>query len=253
MTEGLGIEQRLIRYKKNLSIMHKYYIVLIGIFLNNNLFAQNTSIKTYPITIQPWLNGQLLKLDDGATDLKKTPLTIEALRFYISNLTFYKDNKEVFAEKDSYHLVDAEAKSSLKINVTLPVEVDFDRLQFHLGIDSLTNDGGVMGGDLDPTKGMYWSWNTGYINFKLEGRSINCPARFNSFQFHLGGFLAGQDCLQTIQIADVQKDQAIIKFDISEFLKNIDLSTDYQIMSPGERAKQLSETAAKAFSHETSK
>jgi len=233
--------------------MNKYYLLLLSIFLSNGLIAQNSNVKTYPITIQPILNGQLLVLDDGETDLEKTQLTIETLRFYLSRLTFYKNDKPVFTEKDSYHLVDAEIESSLKIDIELPADLDFDKLQFHLGIDSLTNDGGVMGGDLDPTKGMYWSWNTGYINFKIEGRSINCPARFNSFIFHLGGFLAGQECLQTIQIANIQKDQAILKFDISEFLKDIDLSTEYQLMSPGEKAKQLSETAAKAFSHETSK
>jgi len=233
--------------------MNKFYFLLVSVFLSNNLLAQSSVNRNYPIIIQPWLNGQLLVLDDGETDLKKTPLTIETLRFYLSNLTFYKNDQPVFREKESYHLIDAAIESTLKINIALPAALDFDRLQFHLGIDSLTNDSGVKGGDLDPTKGMYWSWNTGYINFKLEGRSINCPTRFNSFQFHLGGFLEGQDCLQTIQIANVQKDQAMLKFDINKFLEAIDLSLEYQIMSPGEKAKQLSETAAKAFSYAASK
>ena len=26
-------------------------------------------------------------------------------------------------------------------------------------------------GDLDPLKGMYWTWQSGYINFKIEGSS----------------------------------------------------------------------------------
>lgn len=233
--------------------MNKYYLLLLSLLLGNGLFAQNPTTRVYPINIQPSLNGQPLTLDDGETDLKQIPRTVETLRFYLSNLTLYKNGEPVFKEEDSYHLVDAEVESSLKIKLELPKDLDFDLLQFHLGIDSLTNDGGVMGGDLDPTKGMYWSWNTGYINFKLEGRSVESPARYNSFQFHLGGFLAGQACLQTIQIATIQKDQATIKFDISEFLKNIDLSKEYRLMSPGEKAKQFSEIAAKAFSHVSSK
>lgn len=233
--------------------MQKYFNILLCILLSNCLFAQNSTTKNYPIIIEPYLNGKQMVLDNDETDLKETFLTIETLRFYLSTLTFYKNEKLVFTEKNSYHLVDAEVESSLKINVELPDDIDFDRLQFHLGIDSLTNDGGVMGGDLDPTKGMYWSWNTGYINFKLEGRSIDSPARYNSFNFHFGGFLEGQNCLQTIIIDKVQKDQAILKFDISKFLEPINLSEEYHVMSPGEKAIQLSAIAAKAFSHETSK
>jgi hypothetical protein len=45
-----------------------------------------------------------------------------------------------------------------KLSFDLPTYLKYDQIQFQLGIDSLTNVSGAMGGDLDPTKGMYWTW-----------------------------------------------------------------------------------------------
>ena len=71
--------------------------------------------------------------------------------------------------------------SSLALQI--PSNIPFSKLKFQLGIDSLTNVSGAMGGDLDPTKGMYWTWQSGYINMKIEGKSNSCKTRKNQFQF----------------------------------------------------------------------
>ena len=71
----------------------------------------------------------------------------------------------------------------------IPEDTEFDAIQFNLGIDSLTNVSGALGGDLDPTKGMYWTWQNGYVNFKLQGTSDLCNNPKNEFEFHLGGYL----------------------------------------------------------------
>jgi len=50
-------------------------------------------------------------------------------------------------------------------------------------VDSLANVSGAMSNDLDATKGMYWSWQSGFINLKIEGKSASCKTRkinFNS-------------------------------------------------------------------------
>ena len=75
-----------------------------------------------------------------------------------------------------------------------------DKIKFNLGIDSLTNVSGVMGGDLDPTKGMYWTWQSGYINFKMEGSSAVCPTRNHEFQFHIGGYQDPFYAMQTLEL-----------------------------------------------------
>ena len=74
----------------------------------------------------------------------------------------------------------------------------FNTIAFNLGIDSITNVSGAQGGDLDPTKGMYWAWQSGFINIKLQGTSNSCPPPKNEFEFHLGGYQYPFNSLQTI-------------------------------------------------------
>jgi hypothetical protein len=104
-----------------------------------------------------------------------------------------------------------------------------------------------MGGDLDPTKGMYWTWQSGYINFKLEGKSTICPTRNNAFEFHLGGYQPPFNCLKTALLKSTNQKNIVVVFDLNQFLSSIDLSKQNQIMSPNNQAVLLSEQAIKSF------
>lgn len=42
-----------------------------------------------------------------------------------------------------------------------------------------------MDGDLDPLNGMYWAWNSGYINMKIEGITPKCQDATIYFNFIL--------------------------------------------------------------------
>jgi hypothetical protein len=66
-------------------------------------------------------------------------------------------------------LIDFDENDSNALCLEIPDDIEFDAIQFNLGLDSLTNVSGALGGDLDPTKGMYWTWQNGYVNFKLQG------------------------------------------------------------------------------------
>ncbi|MEZ4886018.1 MAG: MbnP family protein [Chitinophagales bacterium] len=115
----------------------------------------------------------------------KDSVELETLRFYVSDLQWLQNEEIVAAMAKKHWLIDAEKTESLKQTFTTDSlsKKLFNKLQFQLGIDSLTNVSGAFGGDLDPTNGMYWTWQSGYINFKLEGISKVCPARktvFNS-------------------------------------------------------------------------
>lgn len=130
----------------------------------------------------------------------------------------------------------------------VPIDVVYDTIKFHLGIDSLTNVSGAVGGDLDPTKGMYWSWQSGYINFKLEGNSPLCNTRNHEFQFHLGGYSAPFASMQTVYLPLTAKQKANILFDVQKLLSAIDLSVQQSIMIPGGDAVALSRLVASSFS-----
>ena len=68
-----------------------------------------------------------------------------------------------------------------------------------------------MDGDLDPLKGMYWAWSSGFINFKLEGSCLNCGSE-KEFTYHIGGFIAPY---QSFQTASIPLNQKIHDFDIA--------------------------------------
>jgi hypothetical protein len=42
------------------------------------------------------------------------------------------------------------------------------------------------GGDLDPSDGMVWTWNTGYIFLKHEGQFLDSAGILQPFVYHLG-------------------------------------------------------------------
>ena len=104
---------------------------------------------------------------------------------------------------------------------------------------------GVQGGELDPTNGMYWSWQSGYINFKFEGTALSCPARKHVFQFHIGGFQAPYNTLQSVQLPLEHSDTLNLKLDLNLLLTKENITENYQVMSPNQKAM----TFAKQLSH----
>lgn len=190
----------------------------------------------------PTYAQQKINLGDSALySYKGQPLKLTSLKFYIIQIELLKDDKLVYTVPQSYHLVDAANDNSLYIKLPTKTNVAYNQISFQIGIDSATNVAGVLAGDLDPTKGMYWTWQSGYINFKLEGESTFCPTRHNEFQFHIGGYLAPYSATQKVTLH--LKNQATlvpIKVDIEKLLLDIDLTKQHNIMSPGVAAYQFS-------------
>lgn len=121
-------------------------------------------------------------------------------------------------------------------------------VRFYLGIDSSTNVAGVGQGDLDPTKGMYWAWQSGYINMKLEGNSKLCSKTKNEFQYHLGGYAAPNNALQLIELKLDGNGRYNVKVDVEQFFTRTDMRQIAHVMSPSIKAVELSAHAAKMFS-----
>ncbi|MCB9359689.1 MAG: hypothetical protein H6587_11635 [Flavobacteriales bacterium] len=213
--------------------MKFFKLLIIGILLSNGLISQN--INDLIVTINPLLNNHILILEKENTE----GITITKLKFYLTNFSLTKNDKTVWSEKNSYHLIDISTPSTLNLKFKIPSNITFDKIYFLFGTDSLTNVSGVLGGDLDPTKGMYWAWNSGYINFKLEGKSKNTP-----FEFHLGGY--SPSTVQEVKL-NMNKNNTKIYFDVANFLNQIDLAKQHKLMSPGKEAQRLSKIAGKLF------
>jgi hypothetical protein len=177
---------------------------------------------------------------------KNDSVTINTLKFYISNIQLTKNGQTVFAERDSYHLLDVSKKNSLELRFTIPDSLGFDKINFLTGIDSLTNNAGSMGGDLDPTNGMYWTWQSGYINFKMEGTSHLCKTRNNEFQFHIGGYNFPYNSVNSVTLNCINKNPEVV-FDVRTFLNQIEIGEINEIMSPGNKAASISRIIANNF------
>ncbi|MDA9262178.1 hypothetical protein N9P55_00245 [bacterium] len=165
------------------------------------------------------------------------------VRFYISNIQFQNKNTGEIYTLKKYHLIDLENLTSLTFPLLNKTQNKWDSISFNIGIDSNTNKNGALGGDLDPTNGMYWTWQSGYINTKIEGYSAKCSARKNYFQFHIGGY---QHPNQTIKRVSLPINNNVI-VDFKLLFSEINLQTTHTIMSPGKKAVNFSSMFSSSF------
>lgn len=215
--------------------------ILYVLIAHDFLFSQDNKFVFHPNYHQQILKPEVYYKLNTADSIQFT-----SFKFYISQLELMNGSKAVWKDKVKYHLIDAFDEKTLELQI--PSNISFTKIKFQLGIDSLTNVSGAMGGDLDPTRGMYWTWQSGFINFKLEGKSNLCKTRHNEFQFHLGGYQQPFNCLQTVFVQVKSTTNIKLNMDISKLLEHISLSQLNHIMSPSYDAVKLSEKIHEAFS-----
>ena len=111
----------------------------------------------------------------------------------------------------------------------------------------LTNVSGALSGALDPTKGMYWSWQSGYINFKLEGYKNNTVTKDEFFQFHIGGYVTPFNSIQSFSFKTKNKNKQIdITFNVELFLAELNLENQKNVMRPCKESVELAKLISKA-------
>lgn len=217
----------------------KYLIYLI-LFLPNIVTSQkNISFIAKSGDSNFLMNENNLILNDT--------ICISVIKFYISKVKLLKDSIVTFKDDKLGYLIDLSQEGTNSINLTVSEDVEFNRINFQLGIDSSTHMEGVKGDDLDPTNGMYWTWKSGYINFKMEGFSLNCPARNNYFQFHIGGYEYPFNTTKEIDLS-IKKDSDLnIVLDIESIFKGINLTETYEIMSPSQSSVRIANLIKSSF------
>lgn len=178
------------------------------------------------------------------SSFNKDSVQFSALKFYVGQFNFYNNNKKVFS-LNKYFLIDVMADSLCRF--TIPKNILYNSITFLLGVDSVTNAKPSFKDDLDPRKGMYWAWHSGYINFKLEGKSPVCSTLNNAFQFHLGGFGKNKLAAKTVALQAKKASTLFIQFNAEQFINTVDLKTSNLIMTPSWQAVNLNDIAAKCF------
>jgi hypothetical protein len=223
--------------KKYLSIFLSFLVLL---FVNLPLKAQKMDAScnsgTIQLQIHPILNKQPLVLGQRVfVPLLHDSVQIDRLRFYLSNMSFSNASDTQKNIGQQFFLIDIEDSTSLNPQLQLKKVNQWDDIHFSVGVDSATQLKGAQGGDLDPMHGMYWSWRSGYINFKCEGMSPICLGRNNAFLFHIGGFQAPFNTIQSVSLP-VYSDTVVIQIDITPLLTLSSITENYQLMSPNTKA-----------------
>lgn len=169
-------------------------------------------------------------------------LSVKELKFYLSDFLFYNEKGEVLYHSDTLIFYDLEQGSG-RLLLSAALE-GVNKIEFLLGLDSVKNVSGTLEGPYDPLLGMYWAWNTGYINFKLKGTANWIPNPKNDFEFHIGGYRApygaSQKCTLWVK-------GSTFYLDLDAFLQSWNLKELNHLMVPGEKAFFFSQDLVKHF------
>ena len=171
---------------------------------------------------------------------------LEQARIYLSKFEFYQNNQLVAVDPTEAYLVDFEIDSTRKLFFPDINSSEVDEIRFLFGIDSITNTSGAMSGALDPMYGMYWSWQSGYINCKLEGR-FSAPGQ-ELFQLHLGGYAQPFQNAQLIILDNSKTKTTRLNIDLRDLIyEMIQQKSDLHVMSPCAKAVDYAKLLTKSI------
>ncbi len=122
------------------------------------------------------------------TNAAGNKITINSVRYWISNIVLTDSLGKSFSEPNSYHLIEYTPKSIKEdIEITGVPVGSYSKISYSIGVDEIRNhDLTKKTGDLSETIGMSWTWNTGYIFMKMEGRFEISTGKYGYYSYHIG-------------------------------------------------------------------
>lgn len=224
----------------------KWFLTLLLLCAVNKYFSQQVS----NIVFQPVAGKNILELGKRYSSDRNRNFSVTALKFFVSDFRVVLVNGTEIKSNDCW-LIDLDEKESLQRIVPISRNPAIRTVHFNVGVPVEANAAGALGGDLDPSSGMYWSWQSGYINFKIEGTSPVCKTHDNEFSFHLGGYKPNEQTARQIDLHYLYPNTSgkiELNIDVSKLLENIDLSNKSNINIPGDEAVQMADLISKIFS-----
>ena len=225
------------------------------LLLSKVVFAQNNA-GYVSIQFKHFANKQPLVLVDSAyTNSAGESFQPTRLKYYISNLQLLSNTTKP-RRISSVYLIDAADPQNIYLD---PYTVEYNRVSFTIGVDSALNCSGAQSGALDPVNGMFWTWNTGYIYFKLEGYSAESTNDLQKIEYHIGGYTGAFKANRKVELTLAQpllieagkSPKITIHVDLDKFWNiknNISIATNALIMSPGALASAAADNLPAMFS-----
>jgi len=201
----------------------KFYLFLVVVLNFLQAFGQKT------ISIIPTHNSERIVLDESYfKEENSSSVQFTEFKLYIAVLS--KKNQKA----KEYHLIDLKNPETLKIILDENDNSNTTIIQF--GIDSVTSVSGAMDDDLDPINNMYWTWQSGYINLKLEGTISTSTEKNQLFQYHIGGYSHPFNTSRLIE-AHLKTNELFIPLDF--IFDNKNSQRPSTIMSPNNDAQNF--------------
>lgn len=221
---------------------------------------KDESSTTYPLTLR-------FKNKAGSTDLTLNAaytnpfgeaITITNFKYYITNISLVTTSGKEEMIPDTYYLVDEKSGSSKSISLRA-TNKEYKAIHFLIGVDSARNVSGVQTGALDPANAMFWTWNTGYIQAKLEGNSPVSTEPLSAVEYHIGGFKTGENTVRPIGLAlptnlilnTIAPSEVIINADAMKWFNgahDIKITDAAYCTTPGNLAVSIADNYATMFS-----
>lgn len=213
------------------------------------------------VIFKPVVDAMPLQFNKPYQNRYQETFSVKAFKFYITGIQLINSftNKIYEVSRNEYFLIDAsDAGSTLIALEALPGK--YDQVAFTIGVDSIRNVSGAQTGALDPGKGMFWTWNSGYIMAKLEGSSPVSNQPNNKFEYHIGGFREPVNVVKKVTVA-FPLGQAInflpatihtitLSADVNAWFNrsnSISIATNPVCMTPGDLAKKIAENYSGMF------
>lgn len=202
------------------------------------------------------VNGAVYNADSVYQDGFGNDYKINFVRVYLSQLQFTDHDSTLTNLPNNYLLL--EPTTSTYALGSLPTGHYHDFL-FNVGIDSATNHSDPNAyaptSPLYPqSPSMHWTWNSGYIFYKLEGvADTNMDGTFETnFSYHVGTDNMKRAITETVH-KDVVKDQTTdvnVAVNLGQFLNNVNLDTEFKThtMDNMPLATKIANNSSTAFS-----
>lgn len=232
-----------------------FSFILILQFLVVSICFTQSSKHTVTIYLNNVAGNKILNIDSSYINASGEMFRLRKFKYYISNIQL---TDSVSGKKENfpfYFLVDEADSASKKILLQTYLH-QITSIQFLLGVDSIKNVSGVQTGTLDPSKGMFWTWNSGYVMAKIEGFSPAANTAQHSFEWHVGGYKKNEVTAKKIslQIQDtaLQKSNYFkINADVLKWFDGktvIAIAKNPMCHSPGALAVSIADNYATMFS-----
>jgi hypothetical protein len=207
------------------------------------------------IEIEPWFSDSRLSVDSLYVTQHGDTVQINTFKCYLTQFSLVANSGAKPTKWADSRLIDIETPKSTIMKMLTP-KGSYTSLCFTLGVDSVDNVSGANAGDLDPAKGMYWAWNSGYIMAKLEGTSSACGTLHHAFEYHIGGYKAPYNAARHVVLAFPQplimsgtERKIILKADVAHwFSRDVNLRQLNSILVPGQKAAEMADRYSQMFS-----